>query len=89
MPKRPQIKGKGADVFFTEPQDAQRTLKEKSQTTKGRHKGEGEKRVMATFYLEPLVADKLDRSWGERRAKGQKVQKSEIVNEALRAYLKI
>ena len=79
--KRPQIKGKGADVFFTEsePQEEEEKLQEKVKA---------EKRVMVTFYLPSSLVDKLDKVWIERRLKDRKVQKSHLVADALQAYLK-
>jgi hypothetical protein len=88
--KRPQIKGKGADVFFQEEEGA--TALEQAPHTpeaqEARQQRTPEKREMVTFYLPPALVDKLDRAWIERRLKDRKVQKSHIVTEALEAYLK-
>jgi hypothetical protein len=88
--KRPQIKGKGADVFFQEEEGA--IVPEQSFHTpappEARQQRTPEKREMVTFYLPPALVDKLDRAWIERRLKDRKVQKSHIVTEALETYLK-
>jgi len=92
MTKRPQIKGKGADVFLggldsPEDTDISPTPEEKGLEKQGQ-KPTKEKRIMVTFYLSPTLVEKLDQAWVERRLKDRKTQKSQIVAEALEAYLK-
>jgi uncharacterized lipoprotein len=88
--KHPNIKGKGADVFFQEEEGAAPPgqSSQAPDVQEARRQRTPEKREMVTFYLPPALVDKLDRAWIERRLKDRKVQKSHIVTEALEAYLK-
>lgn len=79
MSKRPQIKGKGADVFFSE-SETQETSKTEAKIK--------ERRINVSFYFSPSLVEKLDRAWVNRRLQDRKIQKSQIVAEALEAYLK-
>lgn len=79
MSKRPQIKGKGADVFLGESESHEEP------TTQEKKK---EKRVMVTFYLSPALVERLDQVWIKRRLSDRRAQKSYIVEEALKTYLR-
>lgn len=90
--KRPQIKGKGADAFLGELNPPENTgvsptPEGKGAETQGKQPTK-EKRIMVTFYLSPTLVEKLDQAWVDRRLKDRKTQKSQIVAEALEAYLK-
>lgn len=47
-----------------------------------------ERRINVSFYFSPALVEKLDRAWVHRRLQDRKIQKSQIVAEALEAYLK-
>jgi hypothetical protein len=81
MKKRPSIKGQGANIFFAQPEEAQAPVPERS------HDRGAEKRKLASFWLTPQLIEKLDDAWLERRKTDRSIQKSFIVEEALRAYL--
>jgi len=80
MKKRPHITGSGADFFFTTPQESQGTAPPERETRE-------EKRKLASFWLTPQLIEQLDDAWLARRKTDRTIQKSFIVEEALRAYL--
>lgn len=78
--KRQSLIGKGADVFFSTPEEPQKPV-QAARTTAAK-----EATVMTTVYLPQSIADQLDEIWLERRKKDKRLQKSHVVTEALRAY---
>jgi hypothetical protein len=81
MKKRPSIRGLGANIFFTHPEEPHASAPEQRP-----ERGE-EKRKLASFWLTPQLIEQLDDAWLERRKTDRALQKSYIVEEALRAYL--
>lgn len=81
MKKRPSIKGLGANIFFSQPEESQAPVPEQRQDRGA------EKRKLASFWLTPQLIEKLDDAWLARRKTDRTIQKSFIVEEALRAYL--
>ena len=73
MPRRKSLKGKGADIFLLESEEANPPTKP-------------DKRSMVTVYLPEDLITTLDRVYLQRRMKDRKAQKSHIVAEALHAY---
>jgi hypothetical protein len=82
MKKRPSIRGRGADIFFAHPGEPHSSL-----DAPERQPPRAEKRKLASFWLTPQLIEKLDDAWIERRKTERTLQKSFIVEEALRAYL--
>lgn len=70
--KRPTIKGKGADFFFTGKDEKPQTLKPEK----------------ATFYLPETLISKLDDVWLDLRRTHKKLRKSDIARMALEELLK-
>ena len=81
MKKRPAIKGLGANIFFAQPEEPHAPVPERE------HDRGVEKRKLASFWLTPQLIEKLDDAWLVRRKADRTIQKSFIVEEALRAYL--
>lgn len=80
--RRPSLKGRGREIFF--PEEAQR----RDSSTPRRSAGETpQRRVKATFWLPEELVQTLERAWLERRARDPKATKSQIAEEALRAFL--
>ena len=75
MGKRPTLKGKGADIFFSE-----QPKRPKKGTVTGKEK--------ATFYLPPPLLANLDDVWLKLRKNNRKTRKSDIVKAALEFFLK-
>jgi hypothetical protein len=73
MPRRKSLRGKGADIFLLESEEANPPTKP-------------DKRSMVTVYLPENLITELDRVYLQRRMKDRKAQKSHIVAEALKAY---
>jgi hypothetical protein len=73
MPRRKSLRGKGADIFLLESEEANPPTKP-------------DKRSMVTVYLPENLITELDRVYLQRRMKDRKAQKSHIVAEALQAY---
>jgi len=73
--KRPTIKGKGADFFFTGKDEKL----EKPQTLKPEK---------ATFYFPKTLISKLDDVWLDLRRTHKKLRKSDIARMALEELLK-
>lgn len=80
MTKRPEIKGRGADVFFNG---------EDTPTFQPPQKPQPDiKPVKVTIYLDPELASQLDQAWLRRKVKDKNAQKSHVVSEALEPFLK-
>ena len=75
MPRRKSLRGKGADIFLLESEEANPPTKP-------------DKRSMVTVYLPEHLITALDRLYLQRRMTDRKAQKSHIVAEALQAYFK-
>lgn len=75
MKRRPTLKGKGADIFFSE---------QPEQPKKGMVAG----KEKATFYLPPSLLANLDDVWLMLRKNNRKARKSDIVKAALEFFLK-
>ena len=73
MARRKSLRGKGADIFLLESEEANPPTKP-------------DKRSMVTVYLPENLITELDRVYLQRRMKDRKAQKSHIVAEALQAY---
>ncbi len=74
MPKRQSMKGMGADAFFGQSADTpanQQAIGPASQLVK------------ATFYLTPDLVMKLEQIRFERLQRGERVDKSALVREAI------
>ena len=75
MKRRPTLKGKGADIFFSD---------QPKQPKKGMVTG----KEKATFYLPPSLLANLDDVWLMLRKNNRKARKSDIVKVALENFLK-
>ena len=75
MKKRPTLKGKGADIFFSD-----QPKHPKKEIVTGKEK--------ATFYLPPRLLANLDDAWFKLRKNNRKTKKSDIVKIALEKFLK-
>jgi hypothetical protein len=84
MNKRLSMKGKGADVFFGEPETEKTTPPPEIK----KEKAVRAKPVKVTLYFPPELASRLDQVWTRRMLKDKSAQKSQVVIEALEPFLK-
>jgi hypothetical protein len=86
MPKRVSMRGMGADAFFDAPV-SQQTGKPVNQPNgipaEQQASTPAVQLVKATFYLTPEHILRLERLRLERREKGERVDKSALVREAI------
>ncbi len=75
MAKRTSMRGMGADAFFAD-QDAGKTVRQDTGTPVS-------PLVKATFYLTPDLIMKLEEVRIERLRRGQRIDKSALVREAI------
>lgn len=80
--RKPSLKGKGREIFF--PEEAQQP---DSKTPRHPAGETPQRRVKTTFWLTEELVQSLERAWLERRARDPKATKSQIAEEALRAFL--
>ena len=80
MPKRTSMKGMGADAFFQSPPTVQADASKpiRQQTSEG-----DSPLVKATFYLTPEHIMTLEQVRLKRKQRGEKVDKSALVREAI------
>ena len=81
MAKRESMRGRGADAFFNPP--ATNDATPASQHTGMPVLEQTSELVKATFYLKPDQVLKLEQLRLERRQRGQKIDKSALVREAI------
>jgi hypothetical protein len=88
MAKRQSMRGMGADAFFNSPQpaapDQQAGIPAHQQASVPAAAATDEL-VKATFYLKPDQVMKLEQLRLARRQRGQKIDKSALVREAIDA----
>ena len=85
MAKRESMRGRGADAFYSDqPATSQAGMPASQQNSKPALNEAGEL-VKATFYLTPAQILKLEQLRLNRRQRGQKVDKSALVREAIEA----
>jgi len=89
MNKRPQIKGRGADIYLNSTEEGNNpastpTAAEPSATTS--KSKNTERRRMVTTYLPPHIVDRLHQVWLTRVQKDPKAQKAHIITEALERF---
>ena len=77
--KRSSVKGKGADIYLGDDNQAQQASHPTKSTDGPRRK--------ATFYIPPSLLDQLDDAWLDMRRIDRRVKKSRIVGSALEAAL--
>lgn len=77
-PKRPSMRGMGADAFFEKPVTQQAGETVEQQTGKP-----VSQLVKATFYLTPDHVLKLEQLRLDRKRRGHKVDKSALIREAI------
>jgi hypothetical protein len=80
--RRPTLKGRGADVFFSS--EKSQPASNYNSATVYQHTSIYPK---ATYYLPQDLQQRLDDVWMERRRANRKLTKSEIVRQALESYL--
>ena len=78
MSKRQSMRGMGADAFFATPTSQQDALPAKQQTSPAMPP-----MVKATFYLTPELVLKLEQLRFDRLQRGERVDKSALVREAI------
>ncbi len=86
MPKRVSMRGMGADAFFDAPasQHASTPAEQHDASTVSQDTSKpASQLVKATFYLTPEHILRLERLRLERREKGERVDKSALVREAI------
>jgi hypothetical protein len=88
MAKRQSMRGMGADALFSPPPatptDASTPASQHSGLPASQHTSEpAQELVKATFYLTPELIMKLEQVRLVRKRKGEKVDKSALVREAI------
>jgi hypothetical protein len=87
MNKRPQIKGRGADIYLGSTEEdnmpASTSTAAETAAVKPKHT---ERRRMVTTYLPPHIVDRLHQVWLTRVQKDPKAQKAHIITEALERF---
>jgi hypothetical protein len=76
---RSSVKGKGADIYLGDDNQAKEVSHPTKLTAGPRRK--------ATFYIPPSLLDRLDDAWLDMRRIDRRVKKSSIVGAALEAAL--
>ena len=82
MAKRPSMRGMGADAFFAPPADAA-THRQDSVPASQQAGTPASQLVKATFYLTPELVLKLEQIRFDRLQRGERVDKSALVREAI------
>ena len=82
MPKRPSLKGKGADIFLSHEEPSGL-----SASTARSRVPQNQVQGKATFYLPGGLLELLDEIWLKLRARNRRLKKSEIVRVALESAL--
>ena len=77
--KRSSVKGKGADIYLGDDNQAEQTLRSTKAINDVRRK--------ATFYIPPALLDQLDDAWLDLRRLDRSVKKSSLVTAAIEAAL--
>jgi len=88
--RRPTIKGMGAKLFETDPENASVPARPHNGMLARQQNGEGPQNPRypkATFYLPVEMLERLDKVWIARRNRDRRVKKSDLVREALDIYL--
>jgi len=77
--KRSSIKGKGADIYLGDDNQAEQPSRPTKATDGVRRK--------ATFYIPPSLLDQLDDAWLDLRRIDRSIKKSNMVSAALETAL--
>jgi hypothetical protein len=86
MKKRPQIKGRGADIY-TSPEGQEPAAHADEPSRAPRPAAAAPRRMVTTYLPEPLV-ERLQEEWLKRVKTDKKAQKAHIITEALERYFK-
>jgi hypothetical protein len=84
MAKRSSLRGLGARLFEPGAQSAGAPSHQDTSLPVHQH---GPRYPKATFYLPASLIERLEQAWLERRRRGVKVKKSDLVRIALEAFL--
>ena len=84
MAKRSSLKGLGARLFEPAAEEAVAPSRQNTSLPAHQH---GPRYPKATFYLPASLIERLEQAWLERRRRGAKVKKSDLVRIALEAFL--
>jgi uncharacterized protein (UPF0548 family) len=87
MAKRESMRGRGADAFYSDQATSQQTSLTAHQQASTPVLADAGELVKATFYLTSAQVLKLEQVRLARRQRGQKVDKSALVREAIEALV--
>jgi hypothetical protein len=88
MPKRPKLKGRGADIYLDAARSGEQQLASGDTAEHSRPPKRTAQRRMVTTYLPVPLVERLQKEWLRRVQVDTKAQKAHIIAEALESYFR-